>query len=315
MSEALHIKYRPQVLEDVIGQEPVVKNLARLFETGRVPHTFLFTGPSGTGKTTLARIVAAKLGAGDFASGLFEVDAARYSGIEQMRELLSNLRYVGIGESTTRFVVVDEAHALSRATWQTLLLATEEPPEHLYWAFCTTEPDKVPTTIRTRAHAYDLKPVPWDSLAEFMEAIREEEKLKVKKEFVDLAARKANGSVRQALVFLSLLDGIIEKRDALRVIEEVDAEGDGAISLARMIVSGRGFSWDAAVKLIESMSDASPESIRIAILNYSTAALMKAKGDKEVVKLLAVVEMFSKPWAPGERLAPLLLAVGSLLYA
>lgn len=309
MTEPLHIKYRPQVLDDVIGQDAAVKNIARLFEAKRVPHTFLFTGASGCGKTTLARIIASMLGA-----TTIEVDAARYSGIDSMRNLIDGSKYASLGENPKKFYLIDEAHALSRAAFQTLLLTTEEPPEHLYWALCTTEPDKVPNTIRTRSHAYDLKPVKWDLLAEYLDFVRTEEKLKVAKEFVDLAARKANGSVRQALVFLSLLDGITDKAEAMRLVEDAEAMEEGPIVLARMIISGRGFTWPAARKLIEGLSDTSPESIRLVVLNYAASALLKEDGEKQATKLMAVIQAFSQPCNSSEKMSPILIAVGSLLF-
>lgn len=311
MAQPLHVKWRPADFDLVIGQDAVVQNLTQLFKAKRVPHTFLFTGPSGTGKTTLARIIARKLGCDD--QSIIEVDAARYSGIDQMRELLTGAQYVSMGASKTRFYIIDECHALSKATWQTLLLSTEEPADHLYWAFCTTEPEKVPKTIRTRSHAYDLKPVKWDMLAEFLGYICEQEKLTVKPDFIDLAARKAEGSVRQALVFLSVLDGIVQKEDALRLLEDAEGAEGGPVDLARMLVSGRGCTWPAARKLIEGMSDVAPETIRMTVLHYATNALLKTDGPKEAQKLLAVIQAFSGPCNSSEKLAPILLAVGGLL--
>lgn len=309
MTEPLHIKYRPQTLDEIIGQDAVVTNLTRLFEAKRVPKTFLFTGPSGIGKTTIARILASMVDA-----SVIEVDAARYSDIESMRALLNGTQYAALGNSPRKFYIIDEIQAISKKAWDTLLMSSEQPPDHVYWAFCTTEPDKVPNAIRTRSHAYDLKPVKWDLLAEYLDFVRTEENLKVAKEFVDLAARKANGSVRQALVFLSLLDGITDKAEALRLVEDVEAMEEGPIVLARMVVSGRGFTWSAARKLVEGLSDVSPESIRLVVLNYAASALIKEDGEKQAEKLMSIIQAFSQPCNQSEKMSPILIAIGSLLF-
>lgn len=308
-SEPLHIKWRPAQLEEVIGQDAVVKNLNRLFATDRVPHSFLFTGPSGCGKTTVARIVASTLGA-----QIIEVDAARYSGIDSMRDLLIGAQYSGLGENPRKMYIIDEAHALSKATWQSLLLNIEEPRDHLYWALCTTEAEKVPKTIRTRCHTYDMHPVPWALLSEYLEEICAEEKLKIKKEFIDLAARRAEGSVRQGLVFLSMLDGINDKSEALKQVEDFEAQEEGPIVLARMLVSGRGATWPTALKLLQDLKDTSPETIRLTVINYAATALLNESGEKNAMHLLAVLQAFASiNCTASERMAPILLAVGGLL--
>jgi DNA polymerase-3 subunit gamma/tau len=304
----LHNKLRPQTLDDVIGQDAVVANLRRLFESQRVPHAYLFTGPAGTGKTTLARIIAGMVGA-----GVVDVDAARYSTVDTMRELLVGAQYVGLGRSEKKIYNVDECHRLSKQTWDTLLLTVEEPRDHLYWVFCTTEPDKVPKTIITRCHAYDLKPVRWDLLAEYLEAVRVEERLQVSKEFVDLAARKAQGSVRQALVFLSLLDGIVSKDDALRLVEDAEAVTEGPVVLARMLCGTGACSWALALQTLEGLKEISPETIRITVVTYAAAVLANTKQEDKAARLLAVLQAFSVPCNPSERMAPVLLAVGGLL--
>jgi DNA polymerase III gamma/tau subunit len=308
-SEPLHIKYRPKEFADVIGQDATVKNLEQLFVSNRVPHTFLFTGGSGCGKTTLARIIGTRLGC-----DLVEVDAARYSGIDQMRELLAGAQYSGLAGDGRKCIIIDEAHALSKASWQTLLLATEQPPDHLYFALCTTEAEKVPKTIRTRAHAYDLKPVKWDLLAEYLGFVADAEELNIKDpSFLDIAARHAQGSPRQALVYLSMLDGIVTKEDCLRLVEDVDAQTDGPIALARMLVSGKGCSWAAALKVLEQIADVNPETIRLTVMAYATNTIAKEAGEKNAARLLAILSAFSVPCNASERMAPIYLAVGTLL--
>jgi replication-associated recombination protein RarA len=310
--DPLHIRYRPKTLSDVIGQDAVVQSLTRMFKDRDVPHCFLFTGPSGTGKTTLARIVAASVGCAPV--NLIEVDAARYSGIDAMRELLTGAQYAPLTASVVKAIIIDECHALSKPTWQTLLLSTEQPPPHLFWFFCTTEPDKVPATIRTRAMAYDLKPVRWDVLAEYMENIAIVEKMSVKKDFIEMAARRAQGSVRQGLVFLAILNGITDQADAARLVEGAETGEGAVIDLARMIATGKGFGWSAARKLVEELSDTSPETIRLTVVNYTATALMGSDDLKNVQRYLAVLNAFSQPCNPSERMAPILLSIGSLIF-
>lgn len=307
-SVPLHIKYRPQTLDDVVGQDHVTTNLAQLFESGRVPHTFLFTGPSGTGKTTLARIIASMVGCSD----LIEHDAARFNSIQAVRSLVDGAQYAGLGDNSGKFLIIDECQRISTSAFDVLLKSTEEPAEHLYWAFCTTEPGKIPKTLRTRAHAYDLKPVMWDLLADYLGAISEQEKLHVQKDFIDIAARKAEGGVRQGLVYLSMLDGITDRAQAMRLLEEYDAQEEGPIQLAKLLV-GKGATWEKAMTMLAKFADVSPESIRLTVLNYATAAARNEMNEKSAARLLAIVGAFSTPCDASERFAPLVLAIGGLL--
>ncbi len=152
MSNDLAVKYRPQELSDVVGQDHMMPGLKALI-TKRNSHAGLFHGPSGCGKTTLARILAHGLDAG---KNITEVDAARNTGIDAMRQVADNAQYNAFGGGN-RAVIVDEAHGLSKQAWNSLLKAIEEPPKHLFWFFCTTEPAKVPQVIRTRCSLFEVK--------------------------------------------------------------------------------------------------------------------------------------------------------------
>lgn len=310
MTETLHTKYRPQSLDDVIGQDAVVKSLKAVLK--KPPHAFLFTGPSGTGKTTLARILAREVGCD--AHNLMEIDAATNSGVDAMREVIETLRYRGFGASSTRFVIVDECHALSKQTWQSLLLSIEEPPEHVYWALCTTEAEKVPNTIKTRCHAYELRPVKQDALFELIKAVRDLEGLAVPDDVLDLVAAQAGGSPRQALVYLSTVNGAATRKEAHVLLQSVDDQSQ-AVDLARMLVKRQGQSWEAALKILNDLKEENPESVRLVVINYLNKALLSTKSPGEAARLLNVLSAFSQPCRASEGAAPLLLAVGGVIFS
>lgn len=311
-TQPLHIRLRPSSLDEVVGQDAIANSLRKLLANSDTPHAFLFTGPSGCGKTTLARIVGRMLGCTG-GSNVIEIDAATHSGIESMRAVLEGTRYAAMAESPRKFYIVDEAHALSKATWQSLLKAIEEPPEHVYWALCTTEADKVPTTIRTRCHAYEVKSVPKSVLSGYLEIVAEQEGIELHDESVlDLAAGYADGSVRQALVNLSRVSGC-DREEALALLRQAE-EGGQAIDLVRMIATGKGFTWDAAMRELSKLADENPESIRIIVVNYVGKMLQGARKEQEVVRLLKTLAAFSEPYRSAEKNAPLLLSIGSTLF-
>lgn len=306
----LHIKYRPQDLTEVLGQEHVLASLSAVLQQ-HTPHSYLFTGPSGVGKTTLARIVAKIVGADE---GILEIDAATNSGVDDMRQVTSMVQYQALGEQPTRFVIIDEAHMLSRSTWNSLLKSIEEPPDHVFWALCTTEVGKVPDTIRTRCHAYDLKPVAWEIIAEYLEQVAKEEKIAASEKTCGLIARKADGSVRQALQYLSMVDGLEDEKQIQQILETA-LENVEAIDLARFLIKEQGRTWAEATRKIDALAGINPESVRLVIVNYVAAILAKTKSDKEAVRLLRMLGSFSSPfYNASEKNAPLFLAVGEVIF-
>jgi DNA polymerase III gamma/tau subunit len=306
---SLHTKYRPAKLADVIGQNHAVKSIKSNLAQSARPHTFLFTGPAGTGKTTLARIIAGEVGVSG--QNLIEVDAASTSGVDGMRELTSALRYQGFGDNPNKLIIIDECHALSTAAWQALLKATEEPPAHVYFAFCTTAPGKVPDTIRTRAAAYDLKPVKRDDILDLLEKVCDAEGYDTPNRHLDMIASACSGSPRQALVQLSMVHAC-EDDDEVATLLEQPLEDKEIIELCRAYVGG-SLTWVKLTATLKAMSAQSPESIRIVIVNYMAACMMGAKSDQQAERLLHMVEPFTTPFNQSDKLAPLLVAFGKVI--
>lgn len=307
-----HLKYRPNELDQVIGQPHAVSALEHYKKTNDWPHAFLFTGGSGCGKTTLARIIAHELAVDG--SGLVEIDAATFNSVDVMRSLIDGLQYANFGTSAKKFIILDECHMLSKAAWNALLKSIEEPPSHVYFALCTTDEDKVPDTIKTRCTCLRLKSVPFSDLVDLLSAIAEFEQLPIPQDGLDLIAREALGSPRQALTSLNLCGHATTIEEVKIALETADQNAD-TIELCRMLSGNVTPSWKRAVALLKRMTDLNPESIRLVVVNYTSKALLNTTGETQAIKLLAVLEAFSKPCNPSEKMAPILLAVGQLLLA
>ncbi len=216
-------KYRPQVFEDVVAQEHVTKTLANSVKNNRVGSGYLFCGPRGTGKTTTARILAKCLNCEngptptpcgecstckEITSGssldVLEIDAASNTGVDDIRTLRENVRYLPTG-GKKRIYIIDEVHRLSGSAFDALLKTLEEPPAHVVFVFATTDPLKVPDTILSRSQRFDFKRVSPTDIAAHIENIAKKEKIEIESNAVRILARKADGSIRDAL---SLLDQI-----------------------------------------------------------------------------------------------------------
>ncbi len=312
-NQALPIKYRPKSLDDVVGQAEVVKSLKANLKSKTVGHAFLFTGPSGCGKTTIARILASKFGCS--ANNIVEVDAASNTGIDAVRALTGNLHYKAFGEEPNKMIIIDEAHGLSKAAWDALLITLEEPPPHVFFALCTTNDGKIPATVMTRCMSYNLKPVKFDDLMDLLEDVVKLEggMNDLPSEYVSMVARACNGSPRAALTMLAKVADCETAKDVATLLE-APLEDKEIIDLCRALVKGE-LTWPKLTKTLKEVSDGmNAESIRIVITAYLSSCLMGAKSDKDAMKLLDIMATFHKPCNPTDKLAPLLLAFGNYIF-
>lgn len=281
MTEALHIKYRPDTLDKVIGQGHIIDSLKATLEDND-QQAFLFEGPSGTGKTTLARIVAQTLGCDE----IIEIDAASHTGVDAMREIAQRANYVTLGGGGKAFIV-DECHRLSRQAWESLLKDIEEPPAGVYWLFCTTEGAKVIKAIRTRCLTYTLREVAYRPLLRLVSDVAKAEGIALSEDVLDAAAEAADGSPRQALVNLTAVRHAENARAAFEVLNRAPA-GKEAFDLAKMICKPT-YSFGDACALLKELKDVQPETIRHTVRAYATTAVLNG-GERWIRGVLLAFE-------------------------
>src|SRR6059036_40245 len=209
-------KYRPQRFADVVGQEHVTQTLANAIDAGRIAHAYIFCGPRGTGKTTIARIFAKCLNCTDgpksdfplddpkgleIAEGrsidVLEIDGASNNGVEQVRELRETVKYAP-ASSKFKIYIIDEVHMLSTAAFNALLKTLEEPPPHVKFIFATTEAQKIPVTILSRCQRFDFPGIGLGAIVERLREIVRAENMQADDEALELVARRAGGSMRDA---------------------------------------------------------------------------------------------------------------------
>jgi DNA polymerase-3 subunit gamma/tau len=305
---ALPVKYRPKTLDEIVGHAEVVTKL-KSYAKKKERRAFLFHGPAGTGKTTLARIIAKEYGcAMDYT---MEVDAATNTGVDNIRDIQEVLRYLPMGGTKMRAVILDEAHMLSKAAWNSILKPLEEVPPHVVWFICTTEPDKVIKTVKERCAVFGLSPLSVVLLKKIINHVAKGEGIELKSDIIDLIAQEAGGSPRQAISFLEKCSEVSNVKEAAKLLASA-LESDATIELCRFLVSG-GNNWSAAMEIVAKFKSEQPEGIRIVVCNYMGKVLQGTKNGKQAAHLLNILEAFEGTYNQSEKMAPLLLSLGRVL--
>ncbi len=317
MAKALYRKYRPCKLSDVVGQEQVTDVLSRSLEQGKVSHAYLFIGPRGTGKTSVARIFAHEINGfpyelEDDYIDIIEIDGASNNGVDDVRELREKAA-IAPTEGKYKIYIIDEVHMLTTPAFNALLKTLEEPPEHVIFIMATTDAHKVPVTITSRTQTYSFKLADATVMARFLRKVADAEGIKIEDEAINAIAKRGGGSFRDSL---SLLDQISTLSSDLITVKMVEGAmglpedrkiqallteclgGDLAriaAAMRELLASGVGPKIVAEEMVLAILADPRPESLGL------LEGLADVKAPFEEAKLLVALSKGVK--------APVMMAV------
>jgi DNA polymerase-3 subunit gamma/tau len=266
---SLYLDYRPKNLDEFYGNTGTVKALKSVLNRKeKIPHAILFTGESGCGKTTLARIVAKELGCMEH--DFYEMDSAHYSGVDSIRDIRQNMKFGSLSGGHCRVWLLDECHQLSTAAQNTLLKVLEDTPKHVYLILATTDPQKLLKTIINRCMIFKVSSLSDEYLSRLLNYVIENEDKEVPDSAIDHIIDNSLGSPRMALV---LLDKIIDldKRNMARTVTQAAQEESQTIELCQALLAEKP--WTVVSKILKQLNQ-EPETIRRNVLGYCNSVLL-----------------------------------------
>lgn len=278
--KALYRTYRPANFDEIAGQEHITRTFRNALKNNKIAHAYLFSGPRGTGKTSIAKIIAKAVNCEhapidnpcnecDICKGIdrnqisdvIEIDAASNNGVDEIREIRDKVKYLpGVGKY--KVYIIDEVHMLSTGAFNALLKTLEEPPKHVIFILATTEPHKIPATIHSRCQRFDFRGVSVPEMIKRMNTIIKEEKIEIDDEAIKVIAESAEGGMRDAI---SLLDQVISYSDTTVTVDDVHAIR-GTVSNERLLEIAQSiFNNDSvqAIQLLDELIQLGKEAPRL----------------------------------------------------
>ncbi|MDR1032889.1 MAG: DNA polymerase III subunit gamma/tau [Candidatus Nomurabacteria bacterium] len=310
MGKALYRKYRSKSLNEVIGQKHVTDILAAALKQGRVSHAYLFTGPRGVGKTSVARILAHEINGLPYTEedsylDIIEIDAASNNGVDDIRNLREKVM-IAPTSSKKKVYIIDEVHMLSKPAFNALLKTLEEPPEHVVFIMATTDVHKVPVTIISRSQQFAFKFIQPEDAVKHLRNIANKESIKIADEALGLIAKKGGGSFRDSISLLDQLSSVLDDREISR------ADAEQALGLASeellqsLLDSHAAGDTDSTVKYLNQALEtgSKPETITEQLMKY---IIYDIKGNLNFLELLDKLPEVAKSSYPEVKLLTVLV--------
>ena len=309
--QALYRKYRPSNFDEVVGQQPIIQTLKNAIVQNRIAHAYLFCGPRGTGKTSIAKIFAKMLNCEDESNkpcgkctnckmvqngshpDIIEIDAASNNGVDEVRNLIDNVKYAPM-QGKYKVYIIDEVHMMTTGAFNALLKTIEEPPAHVVFILATTEPNKVIPTIISRCQRFDFNKVSQKDIEKRLSIVCKEEKIEIDPEAISLIAQLADGGMRDSL---SILDQCIAYCSSNITVDNV-REIYGVLTtsdIGKLFEHLYAHEVDALIQQIQECSDKGMDLKRLTsdfitllkesiILDYSSNSQLVSNTHKEVIE-------------------------------
>ena len=306
MSKALYRKYRPQSLAEVIGQEQVTATLQKSLDSGKISHAYLFIGPRGCGKTSVARIFAHAVNEFDYQleddyTDIIEIDAASNTGVDNIRELREKAT-IAPTKGKYKIYIIDEVHMLSKSAFNALLKTLEEPPAHVIFIMATTDAYKVPVTITSRAQVYTFKLADTDTMCRHLRKLCDKEGIKITDGALNVIARRGGGSFRDSISLLDQISTLSDQEITEQIV--ISALGLPSDELTDELLAA--YQSQDVVKITTLLKDSLSSGTKPETLAEELIAKIFAKPSLNLLPLLSSLPTVSAPFPEAKLLVALL---------
>ena len=274
----LYRKYRPNDLSEMVGNETTIKSLRKELENGS--HVFLMTGPAGCGKTTLARIMAKEVGAGELS--IREINSAENRGIDTAREVMEQMRF-NPTDGDALVWIFDECHQWLNPVQNAFLKALEDTPDHVYFFLCTTDPQKLIAPLKTRCSIINVSPLSDEEMTYLLKRTARAEGKKLNTEVIQKICEQAQGGSRKGLKLLNKVLYLDSEEDMIDVLNKSDSSDNAETKELCRALLDKDCNWGKLSLILKTLDLSEPEKVRQAVMGYMNAVLLNGKMNRNAV--------------------------------